>query len=78
VSPHSFRQLDEIAFSLDGYSSETNDPLRGKGTFDRCVDALRHAINLSYKVTITCCVQKLFLEPRQQWPVEIGGNDPIR
>jgi MoaA/NifB/PqqE/SkfB family radical SAM enzyme len=57
-----FQQLDEIAFSLDGYSPETNDPLRGKGTFLRCVDAMRHAIAAGYKVTITCCVQRLFLE----------------
>ncbi|UFZ02973.1 radical SAM protein [Bradyrhizobium ontarionense] len=57
-----FRKLDEIAFSLDGYSPETNDPLRGKETFLRAVDAMRHAISLGYRVTITCCVQKLFLQ----------------
>ncbi|MBK8814870.1 MAG: radical SAM protein [Methylococcaceae bacterium] len=57
-----FKELDEVAFSLDGYSAETNDPLRGKGTFLRAVDAIRHAINVGYHVTITCCVQKLFLE----------------
>jgi MoaA/NifB/PqqE/SkfB family radical SAM enzyme len=59
-----FRLLDEIAFSLDGYSPETNDALRGKGTFMRCVDAMRRAIADGYKVTITCCVQKLFLDRR--------------
>jgi MoaA/NifB/PqqE/SkfB family radical SAM enzyme len=57
-----FRQLDEIAFSLDGFSPETNDPLRGRGTFIRAVDAIREAIELGYRVTITCCVQKLFVE----------------
>lgn len=57
-----FRKLDEVAFSLDGYSSETNDPLRGKGTFLRAVDAIHHAITAGYHLTITCCVQKLFLE----------------
>ena len=61
--PHDdFRKLDEVAFSLDGYSPETNDPLRGKGTFIRAVDAIREAIALGYRVTITCCVQRLFLE----------------
>jgi MoaA/NifB/PqqE/SkfB family radical SAM enzyme len=57
-----FRKLDEVAFSLDGYSPETNDPLRGKGTFIRAVDAIREAVTLGYRVTITCCVQRLFLE----------------
>lgn len=57
-----FAKLDEIAFSLDGYSAETNDPLRGKGTFVRAVDAIRDAIGRGYGVTMTCCVQRLFLE----------------
>jgi molybdenum cofactor biosynthesis enzyme MoaA len=61
--PHpEFQKLDEIAFSLDGYSAETNDPLRGKGTFACAVDAIREAVRLEYRVTITCCVQKLFLD----------------
>lgn len=58
----SFAKLDELAFSLDGYSAETNDPLRGKGTFVRVVDAIHMAIGAGYGVTMTCCVQKLFLE----------------
>ena len=57
-----FKSLDEIAFSLDGYSPETNDPLRGLGTFVRVEGAIRNALDLGYRVTITCCVQRLFLE----------------
>lgn len=57
-----FRQLDELAFSLDGYSPETNDPLRGAGTFVRVEGAIRKALETGYRVTITCCVQRLFLE----------------
>lgn len=57
-----FARLDEVAFSLDGFSAQTNDPLRGKGTFVRAVDAIRKAIRLGYFVTVTCCVQKLFLD----------------
>jgi MoaA/NifB/PqqE/SkfB family radical SAM enzyme len=59
---HAFTTLDEIAFSLDGFSAETNDPLRGKGTFVRAVDAIRKAIRLGYFVTVTCCVQKVLLD----------------
>ena len=57
-----FSDLDELAFSLDGFSAETNDPLRGKGTFVRAIDAIRKAIWLGYRVTITCCVQKVLLD----------------
>jgi MoaA/NifB/PqqE/SkfB family radical SAM enzyme len=60
-----FSSLDELAFSLDGFSAETNDPLRGQGTFVRAVDAIRKAIRLGYFVTITCCVQKVLLERDQ-------------
>jgi len=56
-----FSMLDEIAFSLDGFSPEINDPLRGWGTFRRAVDSLRLALSLDYRVTITCCVQKILL-----------------
>ena len=66
-----FHRLDEIAFSLDGYSPETNDPLRGRGTFIRCVDAMRHAIASGYKVTITCCVQKLFLDRNEDGTLKL-------
>jgi MoaA/NifB/PqqE/SkfB family radical SAM enzyme len=65
--PHNnFRKLHEVAFSLDGFSPETNDPLRGGGTFVGAVDALREAVGLGYRVTITCCVQKLFVERDDQ------------
>lgn len=57
-----FRKLDEIAFSLDGFTADLNDPLRGKGTFVRAVDAIHKAIRLGYRVTITCCIQKALLE----------------
>jgi molybdenum cofactor biosynthesis enzyme MoaA len=61
-----FALLDEVAFSLDGYSPHTNDPLRGSGTFIRAVNSIKQAISLGYCVTITCCVQKLLLERDDQ------------
>jgi MoaA/NifB/PqqE/SkfB family radical SAM enzyme len=57
-----FSNLNEIAFSLDGFSPETNDPLRGAGTFVRAVTAIKKSLVLGYRVTITCCIQKLLLE----------------
>lgn len=53
-----FKLLNEVAFSLDGYSSESNDFLRGKNTFARCVENIREAVRTGYKVSITCCVHK--------------------
>lgn len=62
LSETKFQQLNEIAFSLDGFSIETNDPLRGTGTFEKAIQNIKKAISQSHKVTITCCVHKLLLD----------------
>lgn len=56
-----FNKLDELAFSLDGFSVETNDILRGKGTFEKAIVNIKSSIEAGYKVTITCCVHRLLL-----------------
>jgi|WetSurSiteA1Bulk_404760.scaffolds.fasta_scaffold00125_9 MoaA/NifB/PqqE/SkfB family radical SAM enzyme len=61
LSEPKFKQLNEIAFSVDGFSKETNDMLRGNGTFEKAVKSIKRAINMGYKVSITCCVHKLLL-----------------
>jgi hypothetical protein len=48
-SPHSF----EWRVSLDGFSSETNDPLRGDGTFDRTMNGVRKLIEHDFLPIIT-------------------------
>jgi len=57
-----FRKLDEITFSLDGPNSEINDPIRGKGVFNKCVSNIKKAIKLGYRVDITCCIHKELLK----------------
>ena len=57
-----FQKLDEIAYSLDGYNAKSNDSLRGRGTFARVTESIKEALALDYKVTITCCMQKLFFK----------------
>ncbi|MFX1486864.1 MAG: radical SAM protein [Promethearchaeota archaeon] len=53
-----FRMLDEITFSLDSDSSEITDLLRGERVFDRCVGNMKAAVQLGYRVDITCCAHK--------------------
>lgn len=45
----------DLRVSLDGYDAAANDPIRGEGTFDRVVAALRrlHAVGLAPVVTVT-------------------------
>jgi MoaA/NifB/PqqE/SkfB family radical SAM enzyme len=56
-----FHRLDEIAFSVDGLSSEMNDPIRGPNTFHNSVARIKDAIAKGYKTTITCCVHNQFV-----------------
>jgi len=51
-----FRLLDEIAFSIDGYTPEMNDLIRGKDTFINSILRIGQAKALGYKVTVTCCI----------------------
>lgn len=56
------KNLDELAFSLDGFSPEINDPIRGFGTFNKCLSNIHKAINLGYYTSITCCIHKKLLQ----------------
>jgi MoaA/NifB/PqqE/SkfB family radical SAM enzyme len=51
-------ELDELAFSLDGYNSRTNDKLRGLGTFRRISKQIEHAVSLGLRTSITCCIHE--------------------
>lgn len=52
----SLPELNEIAFSLDGYDSRTNDPLRGLGTFQKITSQIREAVSRGLTTSITCCI----------------------
>lgn len=47
---------DEITFSLDGFDEKTNDCVRGKGSFKRCLANIQNAVKKGYKVQLTTCV----------------------
>jgi MoaA/NifB/PqqE/SkfB family radical SAM enzyme len=53
-----FQKLDEITFSLDGHTAKINDKVRGKGSFKKCVQNIKEAVKLGYKVDITSCVHR--------------------
>ncbi|MDO4976783.1 MAG: radical SAM protein [Eubacteriales bacterium] len=58
----SFRQIDEISFSMDGYDEKSCDLIRGKGVFRKEIDNINRAISLGYRVDVTCCVYQELLE----------------
>jgi MoaA/NifB/PqqE/SkfB family radical SAM enzyme len=50
--------LNELAFSLDGYNSRTNDKLRGLGTFRRIEKQITEAVGRGINTSITCCLHR--------------------
>lgn len=53
-----FQSLNNLSFSLDGYTAEINDKLRGSKSFLRTVQRMKEAIELGYYVTVTTCVHR--------------------
>ncbi|MBI3494120.1 MAG: radical SAM protein, partial [Acidobacteria bacterium] len=45
-----------VQVSLDGASAETNDPIRGAGTFDRIVAGVREAVRAGLRPSVTMVV----------------------
>ena len=54
--------IDEIAFSLDGFSKEIHDYLRGDGAFLKCTRNITKATQLGFNITITTCVHRKLVE----------------
>lgn len=51
-----FKLLDEITFSLDDYTPEINDAIRGANYFERCVSNIKYAVSLGYNAHMTSCI----------------------
>jgi len=43
--------VDYISFSLDGSTPETNDPIRGQGSYERCIQGMKQAASLGFSVS---------------------------
>ena len=51
--------LDYISFSLDGATKETNDMIRGSGSFDICTSGIRKAISKGFNTSLIYTVSSL-------------------
>jgi MoaA/NifB/PqqE/SkfB family radical SAM enzyme len=67
-------ELDYLSFSLDGASALTNDALRGKGSFARCLDGMGKAKARGFAVSLIYTVSSANLEELAQMPSLIRQN----
>lgn len=49
----------ELRISIDGFTPETNDPIRGEGTFARALEGVKNLVEAGFLPIITCM---------QSWP----------
>lgn len=50
--------VDYLSFSLDGPSIAVNDPIRGHGVFETCVENLKEAVKRGFKVSLIYTVSR--------------------
>lgn len=51
--------VDYFSFSLDGATMQTNDMIRGKGSYDKCVAGVKKAISKGFAVSLIYTVSKI-------------------
>jgi Fe-coproporphyrin III synthase len=61
-------QVDFISFSLDGPTAAINDPLRGAGSFERCLDGIGRAVDQGFSTSLIYTVSRTNLHELEQMP----------
>jgi MoaA/NifB/PqqE/SkfB family radical SAM enzyme len=51
-------ELDYFSFSLDGATRQTNDMLRGKGSYDQCIAGIREAVSRGFTASLIYTVSR--------------------
>ena len=55
VSP---QEVDFFSFSLDGATAQTNDRIRGEGSYEACLDGIRRAVKSGFEISMIYTVSK--------------------
>lgn len=59
------KEIDYISFSLDGATSVTNDMLRGKGSFDRCILGIKESVSKGFDTSLIYTVSSANIDELQ-------------
>ncbi len=51
-------EVNYLSFSLDGPSPSINDPIRGEGSFDKCISGLRRAVKKGFHTSLIYTVSR--------------------
>ena len=65
VSP---RQVDFFSFSLDGATRQTNDEIRGKGSYDACIGGIRKTVTKGFAASLIFTASRLNIHELKMMP----------
>jgi len=61
-------EIDFFSFSLDGATRETNDRIRGQGSYDTCIAGIRRAVTAGFHTSLIYTVSVANLDELQKMP----------
>lgn len=61
-------EVDFVSFSLDGASRQTNDALRGQGSYDACIAGIHKAVNKGFETSLIYTVSQRNVHELKQMP----------
>lgn len=61
-------EVNYFSFSLDGATPQTNDWIRGEGSYDRCLTGIRSAVKLGFKTSLIFTVSNMNLHELEKMP----------
>jgi MoaA/NifB/PqqE/SkfB family radical SAM enzyme len=61
-------EVDFFSFSLDGATRQTNDRIRGDGSYDTCLAGIRNAVAKGFHTSLICTVSRDNLHEVGQMP----------
>lgn len=62
-------EVDFFSFSLDGATRQTNDRIRGVGSYDTCIAGIRNAANMGFHTSLIYTVSRENLHEVDQMPL---------
>lgn len=61
-------EVDFFSFSIDGATRTTNDMIRGKGSYDRCMAGIRDAVKKGFNTSVIYTVSSLNIDELKMMP----------
>ena len=61
-------EVDFFSFSLDGATKITNDMIRGKGSYDKCIAGIRDAVKKGFNTSVIYTVSSLNIDELKMMP----------